>query len=107
MSFVRLFTSSHYANIRLCDASVSTSVSCDESGEQQNEEQGIVSIVTYVTDCSALDSGRLAVTTDKVAPSRDEYIASTQRAFAKGAQTMAAHPEAFSTGRGEAPAADT
>lgn len=45
-----------------------------------------------------LKEGRLSVTTDKVAPSRQEYIAQTQRAFEQGAKTMALHPEAFKMG---------
>jgi hypothetical protein len=44
------------------------------------------------------NQGRLSVVTDRAAPSREEYIASTQRAFEKGAKTMALHPDAFKTG---------
>jgi hypothetical protein len=43
--------------------------------------------------------GKLSVKTDRPAPSRDEYIASTQRAFERGAKTIGAHPEAFKTGQ--------
>lgn len=42
--------------------------------------------------------GKLSVKTDRAAPSRQEYIASTQRAFEKGAKTMSQHPEAFRMG---------
>ncbi|RSH88851.1 hypothetical protein EHS25_003079 [Saitozyma podzolica] len=44
------------------------------------------------------ESGRLSVRTDRAAPSRDEYIASTQRAFERGAKQMSLHPDAFKTG---------
>lgn len=47
-------------------------------------------------------NGRLSVKTDRVAPTRDEYIASTQRAFEKGGQAFKNHPDAFKMG---APAA--
>ena len=36
--------------------------------------------------------------TDRVAPSREEYIASTQRAFEQGAKKMSLHPDAFRHG---------
>ncbi|KAK1927187.1 hypothetical protein DB88DRAFT_477090 [Papiliotrema laurentii] len=42
--------------------------------------------------------GRLSVKTDRAAPSREEYIAKTQRAFEKGAKTLSANPGAFRTG---------
>ncbi|ORY35720.1 hypothetical protein BCR39DRAFT_511734 [Naematelia encephala] len=44
------------------------------------------------------ENGRVSIKTDRAAPSREEYIASTQRAFEKGAKTMSLHPEAFRTG---------
>lgn len=43
-------------------------------------------------------NGRLSVKTDRVAPTREEYIASTQRAFEKGGQVFKNHPSAFSMG---------
>ncbi|RXK42420.1 hypothetical protein M231_00410 [Tremella mesenterica] len=43
-------------------------------------------------------NGRLKVQTDRAPLSREEYIASTQRAFEKGAKTFALHPDAFRTG---------
>lgn len=42
--------------------------------------------------------GKLSVKTDRAAPTRDEYIAQTQRAFEQGAKKMSLHPEAFKTG---------
>ncbi|CAD6570398.1 MAG: hypothetical protein TREMPRED_005799 [Tremellales sp. Tagirdzhanova-0007] len=42
--------------------------------------------------------GKLSVRTDRVAPSREEYIASTQRAFEQGAKKMSLHPDAFRHG---------
>lgn len=44
------------------------------------------------------ENGKLKITTDQAPPSRQEYIASTQRAFEKGAKQMSLHPEAFKTG---------
>ena len=44
-------------------------------------------------------NGKLSVKTDRAAPSREEYIAQTQRAFEKGARTMSLHPDAFRTGK--------
>jgi len=49
----------------------------------------------------SFDKGRISITTDRPAPSRDEYIASTQRAFEAGARAMSLHPEAFKAGRHE------
>lgn len=43
--------------------------------------------------------GKLSVKTDRPAPSRDEYIASTQRAFERGAKQISEHPEAFKMGQ--------
>lgn len=45
------------------------------------------------------ENGKLSVKTDRAAPSRQEYIQQTQRAFEKGAKTMSLHPEAFRTGK--------
>jgi hypothetical protein len=42
--------------------------------------------------------GKLSVKTDRAAPSREEYIAQTQRAFEAGAKKMQLHPEAFKVG---------
>jgi hypothetical protein len=42
--------------------------------------------------------GRLSVKTDMVAPTQQEYIASTQRALEKGGQVFKLHPEAFKMG---------
>ena len=44
------------------------------------------------------EDGRLKVQTDIAAPTREEYIAQTQRAFEKGAKTLSANPGAFKTG---------
>ena len=51
-------------------------------------------------------NGRLSVRTDKAAPSREEYIASTRAAFEKGAKNMSLHPEAFKTGPSRTPSGD-
>jgi len=48
-----------------------------------------------------LQNGRLSVKTDMPAPSREEYIASTQRAFERGGKAMSLHPDAFKVGHGE------
>ncbi|WWC71476.1 uncharacterized protein I206_105434 [Kwoniella pini CBS 10737] len=45
--------------------------------------------------------GRLSVQTDRAAPSRDEYIASTQAAFNRGAKTLKSHADAFSFKKGQ------
>ncbi|WVF67451.1 hypothetical protein IAT40_002207 [Kwoniella sp. CBS 6097] len=47
--------------------------------------------------------GKLSVSTNRAAPSRDEYIASTQAAFERGGKMMKAHANAFSFGKGESP----
>ncbi|WVQ95038.1 hypothetical protein IAU59_002130 [Kwoniella sp. CBS 9459] len=46
--------------------------------------------------------GKLSVSTNRAAPSRDEYIASTQAAFERGGKMMKAHANAFSFGKGDA-----
>ncbi|OCF31555.1 hypothetical protein I316_06754 [Kwoniella heveanensis BCC8398] len=46
--------------------------------------------------------GKLSVQTNRAAPSRDEYIASTQAAFERGGKMMKAHANAFSFGKGDA-----
>lgn len=46
--------------------------------------------------------GRLSVKTDMVAPTQQEYIASTQRALEKGGQAFKLHPEAFKMGAPDA-----
>ena len=51
--------------------------------------------------------GRLSVKTDKPAPSRQEYIANTQRAFEAGARTMSLHPDAFRHGPGDGAGVDS
>lgn len=51
--------------------------------------------------------GRLSVRTDRAAPSREAYIASTQRAFEQGARTMSLHPDAFRHGPGGETPADS
>lgn len=43
-------------------------------------------------------NGRLSVKTDRVAPTREEYIAQTARAFEKGGKVFKNHPDAFSMG---------
>lgn len=40
----------------------------------------------------------MSVKTDRVAPTQQEYIASTQRAFEKGGQAFKLHPDAFKMG---------
>ena len=52
------------------------------------------------------ENGKLSVKTDRAAPSREEYIASTQRAFEKGAKTFSLYPEAFRTGKSREPSAE-
>jgi hypothetical protein len=42
--------------------------------------------------------GRLSVKTDRAAPTREEYLASTQRAFEKGGQVFKSNPDAFKMG---------
>ena len=44
------------------------------------------------------ENGRLSVKTDRVAPTRQEYIASTQRAFEKGGEVFKQNPSAFKMG---------
>lgn len=44
--------------------------------------------------------GKVRVKTDIAAPSRDQYIASTQRAFERGAKTISDHADAFKVSHG-------
>lgn len=45
-----------------------------------------------------VQQGGISLQTSKVAPSREEYIASTQRAFERSAATLAANPSALTFG---------
>ena len=46
----------------------------------------------------SFQNGRLSVKTDRAPPTREAYIANTQKAFEAGARQAALHPDAFKTG---------
>ncbi|WVR09525.1 hypothetical protein IAU60_006593 [Kwoniella sp. DSM 27419] len=48
------------------------------------------------------NDGKLSVSTNRAAPSREEYIANTQAAFERGGKMMKAHKDAFSFGKADA-----
>ncbi|ODN83502.1 hypothetical protein L202_01636 [Cryptococcus amylolentus CBS 6039] len=50
-------------------------------------------------------ASRVAIKTDRVAPSRDEYIQNMQGAFKRGAHMVKGHRDAFGFKKGEAGAA--
>jgi len=78
-----------------------------------NPKDGVYSLIQIVQDktsstASSLkksglnyENGRLSVKTDRVAPTHQEYIASTQRAFEKGGEVFKQNPSAFKMGAPE------
>ena len=87
-------TAKRYGESRwlMTDAAIKISSSVSQSSDKARSglsQHG----VTY-------ENGRVQIKTDRAAPSRDEYIASTQRAFERGAKKMQAHPDAFRHGPG-------